>query len=1015
MDRETLKGDELVNRIAFCLTVAISGVMTGGALLGFRAPDLRDDASRMLGSVVGQQAPQISLPPGFAVQQVYSGELSEVVTMAFDEQGRLALGQRDGPVLMLTDTNADGTFDRSVVVRPDITNAQGLAFDGPDLLVVATGPDGSGSGLYRAVDSNGDGTSERLELIEQAWGVMEAHASHGIFWGPDGFLYWAQGNASGLHSPLHPLSPLRFYDNATLNARCDPRGHACMWRAPGGTFVRSSIQLRGSGEPLAGSGASEWELYAGGLRNQYDGVFNILGELFTYDSDMEWDVNMPWYKGTSSVHVVAGGDHAWRSGSGNHPWHYIDNLPPMADMGRGSPTGVTVLQTYNYPAEYWDMVLQSDWSRGRVIGGRLEKNGATYTQSSINFIQGQPLNVTDMEVGPDGNLYFTLGPDPTGVYRVTYNGPNAMTRPVVRTPLEGVLTMIQPRSSYSRAQARRTKAEMGERAWRAQLTAVVSDARATPERRVRALELLQVYGPQPDEPLLSSLVASPAWEVRSAAAYHLGMKKTDSSRRLLVTLAKDGDPFVQRRALEGLLRSGIHSTQEPVFSPAADILPLLASPDRFVRYQARHVLNETRRALWQNEAMALSGYPQAPEALMALVETMRNHNPRLPDVTRVLTRTVELLRQNPSEAEMLPVVRVIQRAMMHDYGVVDHQWLGNYLAHNIGFANPRLAEDLENENTKPTAYVVLGDLLLDRFPARDTLLSREIARTLVALKNPGIVPLLTAELEKPSNSRVQQIFYADQLGFMREGWDDQSIERLASWLDRAWTEGWRGGASFAGYLNYIREDLVESVPAERRLAMDQRLRGAFERAQPQIATALFAGERPNSPLDDEEVFEGLVYSSNVLAANPAGGVAAFEKAGCISCHTFGPIGIAFGPDLTTIHQRFDRRALVRKVLFPHERVNDLYKGTEIVRNDGTRLVGLPRDVGSNVVVSIAGSVDVTIPAADIRSRAPSERSIMPQGLLNNLDSQQRRDLFALLLAGPAAIPDTARARLGGGN
>ena len=45
----------------------------------------------------------------------------------------------------------------------------------------------------------------------------------------------------------------------------------------------------------------------GGFRNAYDIAFNAHGELFTYDSDMEWDRGLPWYRPTRILHVVPGG------------------------------------------------------------------------------------------------------------------------------------------------------------------------------------------------------------------------------------------------------------------------------------------------------------------------------------------------------------------------------------------------------------------------------------------------------------------------------------------------------------------------------------------------------------------------------------------------------------------------------------------------------------------------------------------------------------------------------------
>ena len=56
------------------------------------------------------------------------------------------------------------------------------------------------------------------------------------------------------------------------------------------------------------------ETFAAGFRNPYDIVFNREGELLTHDSDMEWDVGMPWYRPTRVLHVVPGGEYGWRSG-----------------------------------------------------------------------------------------------------------------------------------------------------------------------------------------------------------------------------------------------------------------------------------------------------------------------------------------------------------------------------------------------------------------------------------------------------------------------------------------------------------------------------------------------------------------------------------------------------------------------------------------------------------------------------------------------------------------------------
>ncbi len=50
-----------------------------------------------------------------------------------------------------------------------------------------------------------------------------------------------------------------------------------------------------------------------------------------------------------------------------------------------------------------------DSSEGRILAARLNPEGASYQTNVEVFLKGEPLNVTDIEVGPDGHLYFVTG------------------------------------------------------------------------------------------------------------------------------------------------------------------------------------------------------------------------------------------------------------------------------------------------------------------------------------------------------------------------------------------------------------------------------------------------------------------------------------------------------------------------------------------------------------------------------------------------------------------------------
>ena len=76
----------------------------------------------------------------------------------------------------------------------------------------------------------------------------------------------------------------------------------------------------------------KWELFSTGYRNEFDVAFNRNGDLFTYDADMEWDFNTPWYRPTRVCLAASGSEFGWRNGAANGPPYYPDSLP--ADLGR---------------------------------------------------------------------------------------------------------------------------------------------------------------------------------------------------------------------------------------------------------------------------------------------------------------------------------------------------------------------------------------------------------------------------------------------------------------------------------------------------------------------------------------------------------------------------------------------------------------------------------------------------------------------------------------------------------
>lgn len=372
--------------------------------------------------------------PDFQVELLYSvpreGQGSWV-SLTTERQGRLIACDQYGKLYRLTPPAVGGGAPSELKIEPialEIGYAQGLlyAHDSLYVSVNATQRKASGkppveSGLYRVRDTSGDDQYDEVRQLRRFAGSSE-HGPHAVVLGPDGdSIYVCAGNHT-LPPDFEYSLPTPVWDEDFLLSRLwDARGHARGILAPGGWIARCDPEGR------------RLEMFSIGYRNQYDMAFSPEGELFTYDSDMEWDIGAPWYRPTRVNHATSGSDFGWRSGSANPPEYYADNLGSVVDIGPGSPTGVVFGTGAKFPAKYQRALFISDWSYGTVYAVHLTPDGSSYTGEAEKFLSAQPLPVTDMVVHPDGCLYFAIGGRETqsGLYRVRYTGSESTAAPAV--------------------------------------------------------------------------------------------------------------------------------------------------------------------------------------------------------------------------------------------------------------------------------------------------------------------------------------------------------------------------------------------------------------------------------------------------------------------------------------------------------------------------------------------------------------------------------------------------------
>jgi quinoprotein glucose dehydrogenase len=389
--------------------------------------------------------------------------------------------------------------------------------------------------LWKLRDTNGDGVSDERAVLSRGFGVRVGflgHDLHGLRFGPDGRLYFTVGDR-GADVVTREGRRLSVPDTGAV-FRCEPDG-------------------------------SQLEIFATGLRNPQELVFDDLGNLWTGDNNSDGGDQARW------TYLVEGGDSGWHIGwqfiespNARGPWNsegmwrpkeapkigYL--IPPLANIGAG-PSGITYNSGVGLPADLAGRFFMTDF-RG-AVGGiwsiGVEPKGAGYAVTEAKELLWNMLP-TDVEVGPDGGLYWSdwvqgwEKPGKGRIYRA-YD-PTVVQQPVVAETRR--LLGTQPFGPDSMVEGSRSRRRSGQ-GWAPLL--------AHPDQRVRQRAQFALVD-QGRADLLAS-VASSGQErfARLHAVWGLGQlaRLRPGGAQLLVTLLEDADPEVRAQAAKVLGDAGV--------------------------------------------------------------------------------------------------------------------------------------------------------------------------------------------------------------------------------------------------------------------------------------------------------------------------------------------------------------------------------------------------------------------------------------------------------------------------
>lgn len=330
---------------------------------------------------------------GFTIE-VFANSAEE----PFDNPTSMAWGPADGFYV----TEMSGAVVR---VAPDGTRAVvadgfsvplGIAFEpGTSRMYVS-----HRGGVTRLQDTNGDHVADLREpvLTGLPCCFADLHQTNGIQFGPDGWLYIAQGAMSD-----HGEQPGQEWHAGIL--RVDPD-----------------------------RGAESLEYVATGVRNAYDLAVSrrvMPGQIFATDNGADYgppeELN----------HIIPGEHYGWPycvtldSGElGTHPaWEdptrCEETRPAIATfVPHASANGITMYEADQFPPAYRGDLFVALWSHipgaYRIVRVQLQPAGDTYTTTVTDFVTNFELPLA-VDVGPDGSLYIADW-GPGRIYRIAYRG-----------------------------------------------------------------------------------------------------------------------------------------------------------------------------------------------------------------------------------------------------------------------------------------------------------------------------------------------------------------------------------------------------------------------------------------------------------------------------------------------------------------------------------------------------------------------------------------------------------------
>ena len=910
--------------------------------------------------------PKHDLPDGYQLEVVAASPLvTHPIMGCLDDKGRLFVGDAVGVnwnkaqleanppnrVLMLEDTDKDGSFDKSTIFADKMTFPQGACWLNGSLYV------GSPPGIWKLTDTDNDGVADQREMIVGGFDYTGNAADiHGPFLHPNGRLYWCHGRKG--HKVVQKDGTLVDESLACGIWSCKPDGSDVAWHSLG-----------------CGDNPVEVDFTRDG---------DIIGVQNLYYTQPRGDTIIHWlyggiYERSDQLKAIA------------HLPRTLETMPVMYNFGHVAVSGCCFWKNYGSadqgsadtpvrtPGAQQFMVTH--FNTQRLVRMELTPSGSTYKAVENEFLRlhNPDIHLTDVMEDPrDGSLLLL---DTGGWFRI--GCPSSL---MAKSDLLGAVYRIKSKKPQIASQS--AGATLRKTDLQSQIVALKSN-----DEHARRQALEWVAKTQPHD-----------GEVLGVLGQLLDQELDPSSEHLLIYALRQmkppfhsgpsSDRYVSRWLLIELAR---HGSQKSFANTVEGLLPRL-DPEK-----SPALADAVRRSF----EVVPDGEEVAARAFTEWLKASNIAQGRLAFIKQVISGQLA----KPSAQELMTAmlghtsaeVRIVALTILASQttGTTNDAWLPALDKLLAESPTPQVFDaikKLKSPHFDAALQAIANDTkrpLAIRLKALDSAKSVKLAGETFAMVK-GVLAdsasssaakiqaagmIASAPLAKPQLLEVAPLFATlgpvelkTLLGIVRKSKEPEVGRTFASEIAK----------------NPVISSQQESL---YRTAFSDQPPEIFETiilpAYNAAVAATEAKKRQLAPLADKVIASG----------NASNGKKNFEmgKGTCIACHKIGSAGRPIGPDLSHIGAIRTERDLLESILFPSNTLARDYEAHVIETSDGQQTLGVIKSHTAEglLVIDIAGQ-EKTISHQTIAGDTTLITSLMPQGLDQTMPEADLLDLVAWL-------------------